>query len=262
MRILNTIIISLAVVFLVSACRHTQPEIDEDLSIRFEKGMDYYNKSQYKKSKEEFDFIVMNNPGSRLAVEAQYYLAESLFNTKKYIEATVAFEHYIRYSNELDKIEISRFRMCECAIKTSMDYQKDQESTLRALDHLQGFIEDFPASDLVPEATDEIRTIRAKLAQKLYETGRLYLKLEEYSSATIYFGQVLESYYDTPVADEARIGIMFSYILNGAYDSAESYLRLNENNFSSKEKFEDGNRILQNTSDGKLTLEEYIRLYK
>ncbi len=152
--------------------------------------------------------------------------------------------------------------MCECAIKTSMDYQKDQESTLRALDHLQGFIEDFPASDLVPEATDEIRTIRAKLAQKLYETGRLYLKLEEYSSATIYFGQVLESYYDTPVADEARIGIMFSYILNGAYDSAESYLRLNENNFSSIEKFEDGNRILQNTSDGKLTLEEYIRLYK
>lgn len=244
------------------SCSHSKTEIENDLSKRFEKGMEYFEKGKYKKSKEEFDFIVMNNPGSRLAVDAQYYLAESLFYNKKYIEATVAYDQYIRYSNDLDKIEHARFRICECAINTSYPYQKDQESTLRALDQLQGFIEDFPNSKLVPEASAKISEIRLKLARKLYETGRLYLKLEEYESATIYFSQVLDLYYDTPIADEARISIMFTYILKGDHESAESYLRMNKNNFLSDQSLKEAQQILNNTSDGKMTLEEYIRLYK
>ena len=244
------------------SCSHSKAEIESDLSKRFEKGMEYFDKKEYKKSKEEFDFIVMNNPGSRLAVDAQYYLAESLFYSKKYIEATVAYDHYIRYSNDLDKIELARFRICECAINTSFPYQKDQESTLRSLDQLQGFIEDFPNSTLVPEASAKISEIRSKLARKLYETGRLYLKLEEYDSAIIYFSQVLDLYYDTPIADEARISIMFTYVLKGDHESAESYLRMNENNFFSDKLLKEAQQILYNTSDGKLTLEEYFRLYK
>jgi len=262
MKIYNYSLLTLLSLILLVACSHTKTGIDDDLSSRFEKGIAYFNNKQYKKSQQEFDYIVMNNPGSRLAVDAQYYLSESLFNSKKYIEASVAYENYIRYSNDIEKIEASRFRICECAIETSMDYQKDQQSTLNALDRLQEFIEDFPDSKWTTKAMGEIIKIRSKLALKLYETGRLYLKLEEYESARIYFQQVVDNYYDTPIADDAKIEIMFSYILNEARDSAESYFRLNNNNFTSEDKLKEARLILQNTSNGKMTMNEYIRLYK
>lgn len=248
-------------VFII-ACSNSDVDFDEDLTARFEKGMQYYETEKFKKAKEEFDFIVMNNPGSRLAVDSQYYLAESLFETKKYIEATVAFEQYIRYSNDLGKIELSRYRICECAIETSMIYQKDQKSTKTALNKLQEFIEDFPESEYVNTASIEITNIREKLATKLYQTARLYLKLEEYESALIYYNQVLDNYYDTTLSDDARIGIMFTYILRDSQESAESYIRLNKDNFHSQQKYDDSLEILANTKEGKLTLNEYILLYR
>ena len=59
------------------------------------------------------------------------------------------------------------------------------------------FIEDFPGSDHIYDAEDAIVSLRLKLAHKDYESGRMYLKLEEYESALIYFRSVLNNYYDT-----------------------------------------------------------------
>jgi|GEM_PF-112323 outer membrane protein assembly factor BamD len=262
MNISKKLLSNISMALLIVACGNSDVDFDEDLAERFEKGMQHYEAEKFKKAKEEFDFIVMNNPGSRLAVDSQYYLAESLFKTKKYIEATVAYEQYIRYSNDLEKIELSRYRICECVIKTSMIYQKDQKSTITALDKLQEFIEDFPESEYVDTASEEITNIRAKLATKLYQTARLYLKLEEYDSALIYYNQVLNNYYDTTLSDDARIGIMFTYILKDSQESAESYIRLNKENFHSQQKYDESLVILANTKEGKLTLNEYFLLYR
>ncbi len=261
-KYLYLLIVSGIIILFTGCAAKNEVDMMDDLGAHFEKGMTWFEKGKYEKARSEFDFIVMNNPGSQMAVEAQYYLAESLFQMEKFIEASVAFEQYIRYSNNLEKIEKSRYRICECAIETSMSYQKDQASTMKALDLLQEFIEDFPMSEFVDDAYSKINEIRNKLARKKYETARLYLKLEEYDSALIYFNQVLENYYDTPMSDDARIGIIFTYILKGARDSAESYLRLNRNNFHSDEKLSEAEELLENTRSGKLTLREYIKLYR
>ena len=73
------------------------------------------------------------------------------------------------------------------------------------------FIEDFPKSGLVTDAESAILDLRLKLARKDYEVGRMYLKLEEYDSALVYFKSVLNHYYDTAIADDARIGIVFTH---------------------------------------------------
>ena len=47
-----------------------------------------------------------------------------------------------------------------------------------------------------------IDILRSRKAEKVYETGRLYLKLKEFDSAIIYFNDVIDNYYDTEFADE------------------------------------------------------------
>ena len=250
----------LIVVFLV-CCRKKNVHVEEDLSPRFDKAMEYFDRGKYPRAKDEFDYIIMTDPGSKIANESQYYMAEALFQMEEYSEASITFDRYVRFSPDFTKIEKSRYRICECAILSSNAYQREQSQTHRALEQLQMFIEDFPESDLIRDAEIGILELRIKLAQKDFEVGRMYLKLEEYESALIYFRSVLNNYYDTSFADDARIGIIFTHILNDNRQGANSYFKAEKDRFLSQSKYEEAETLLIDTQTG-LKLAQYIQLYR
>ena len=246
---------------LMVGCGKKDVHLEEDLSPRFEKAMGYFDKGKYSRAKDEFDYIIMADPGSKIANESQYYMAESMFQIEEYDEASIAFDRYVRFSPDYSKIEKARYRICECAINLSNSYQREQSQTHRALEQLQMFIEDFPASDLIDDAEYAMLALRLKLAQKDYEVGRMYLKLEEYDSALIYFRSVLNHYYDTSFSDDARVGIIFTHILNDNREGATSYLKSQKDRFLSENKYKEAETLIQDTETG-LKLAQYYQLYK
>ena len=246
---------------LLMGCGKKNVHLEEDLSPRFEKAMGYFDKGKYSRAKDEFDYIIMADPGSKISNESQYYMAESMFQIEEYDEASIAFDRYVRFSPDYSKIEKARYRICECAINFSNSYQREQSQTHRALEQLQMFIEDFPASDLIDDAEDAMLALRLKLAQKDYEVGRMYLKLEEYDSALIYFRSVLNHYYDTSFSDDARVGIIFTHILNDNREGAKSYFKSQKERFLSENKYKEAETLLQDTETG-LKLAQYYQLYK
>ena len=123
------------------------------------------------------------------------------------------------------------------------------------------FIEDFPESDLIDDAENAMLALRLKLAQKDYEVGRMYLKLEEYDSALIYFRSVLNHYYDTSFSDDARVGIIFTHVLNDNREGAKSYFKSQRQRFLSENKYKEAETLLQDTETG-LKLAQYYQLYK
>jgi len=258
---MNKKTILLIMMLLVIACDKKDIHMEEDLSHRFDKAMGYFEKGKYPRAKDEFDYIIMTDPGSKIANESQYYMAESMFHMKEYGDASIAFDRYIRFSPDYTKIEKARYQVCECAINLSNSYQREQSQTHKALEQLQMFIEDFPTSDLVKDAEDAILELRLKLAQKDYEVGRMYLKLEEYESALIYFRSVLNHYYDTSFSDDARIGIIFTHILNNNYKGANNYFKSQKGRFLSNNKYKEAETLLQDTATG-LKLAQYYQLYR
>ena len=250
----------LAALFLV-CCSKKNVHVEEDLSPRFDKAMGYFDRGKYPRAKDEFDYIIMTDPGSKIANESQYYMAEALFQMEEYSDASISFDRYVRFSPNYTKIEKSRYRICECAILSSNAYQREQSQTHRALEQLQMFIEDFPESDLIRDAEIGILELRIKLAQKDFEVGRMYLKLEEYESALIYFRSVLNNYYDTSFADDARIGIIFTHILNDNRQGANSYFKTEKDRFLSQTKYKEAEALLMDTKTG-LKLVQYIQLYR
>ncbi len=249
------------IVLILTGCGSKQVSFEDDLNIRFAKAIAYFEKGKYTRANEEFQFIVMNNPGSSRAIESHFYLGESYFKLKSYSEAMVEFDRFARDSQDIQKVEDARFKICECAVNLSHGFEKDQTSTHAALDKLQYFIEDYPNHDNTKKAEALIDELRDRLAQKSYESARLYLKLEEYDSAHLYFNEVLEHYYDTKFADEARVAIIFTYILEGNRDMAEKYLQYNKTSFESADKFQEASLLFEKTENG-LSMSDYIRLYK
>ena len=252
----------LIITLLLCSCSRQNDIFDEDLSYRFDRGMESFLSGKYSNSEQDFIAIIQNNPGSSLALEAQYYLAEAVFLQDRYEEAEVEFDRFIRFSNDPQRIERARYKSCKCAFESTNDYLFDQSYTAELLDKLQFFIEEYPMSEFEEEVIILMQSVRKRLARKDYEAARLYMKLREFQSARIYFHNILENYYDTDYADEARISIIFSFLLEGDNDSAETIFRQNKNKFKSEENKFIAKNLIAEMIDGEMSLEHYIRLYK
>lgn len=256
-------LVSILIIILISiSCGKKTDLLDENIAERFNLGMQYFEKEKYLKAETEFNYLILNNPGSKLALDAQYYMAESMFHQEKYLESIIEYDRYSRFSDNLNKIEHANFRSCEASFLSSNDYLHDQGSAAELMDKLQVFIEKYPHSNYYSNIEEFFIEIRSRLAKKEYEAGRLYLKLEEYEAALIYFDDVISLYYDTKYADLARIETIFTYLLQQNPEKATSKLKNYSNKFNDVYNYKIAESLIDDMHAGKLTLSNYIRLYK
>ena len=71
----------------------------------------------------------------------------------------------------------------------------------------------------------------------------------------------LNNYYDTGISDDARIGIVFTHILNDNRQGAKNYLNSEQNRFLYPDKYEQAEILLKDSEEG-LKLAHYYQLYK
>ncbi|UCH61860.1 MAG: outer membrane protein assembly factor BamD [Fidelibacterota bacterium] len=235
----------------------------ESIEERFARGQAFFMKEKWSRAAEDFNWVVLNNPAGNLAIEAQYYYAESLYQQEMYVEAQIEFERLLRRWAGTKHLIEARYRIVQCLVLQSpRTYYYDQKATLDAIDELQTFIDDFPESTQREEAEVLIDELRLKIAQKNYESGRLYLKWRRLAPARLYFEKVLSQFYDTAYADEARVGIVVSYILQDDIKAARDYLEENGARFTDEELYSEAQRYIEMAQQDKFDLDFYLRLYK
>lgn len=170
---------------------------------RFDLAKRMFNNKDYLEAKTQFKILTLNNPGANFVDEAQFYLAESHFNMKEYILAADEYSRLTRLYPQSSFVDDAQFKVGVCYYRLSPKPSLDQTYTFKAIEQFQQFLEEFPASNLVPEADKMLQTCRTKLAQKEYKAGELYRKLKYWEAALVYFDSVLNTYYDTKFADDA-----------------------------------------------------------
>ena len=126
-------------------------------------------------------------------------------------------------------VEDARFKICESYRIESPKYYHDQEYTEKAIERYQEFLDDFPESKLNAAAVESIEILRGKLGKKIYETGILYMKLDEFESAKMTFQSVMDMYYDTEIIQLAYQGMVEALARNKEIEEAKSLLSEHEN---------------------------------
>ena len=233
-----------------------------DPIVRFEKGMSLFEREKWLRASEAFNWVVLNNPAGNLAAEAQYYYAECIYQQEQYVEAQLEFERLLRRWAGTERRAQARYRIALCLVSQSPSYHRDQTTTISAIDELQGLIEDYPESDFRPEVEEYITNLRLKLARKHYESGRQYLKWRRTSSARLYFEMILTQFYDTPFTDQARVGIIISYILDEDLDAAEAYHSTEQDKVTDKVLWEEARGYIERARADKFDLAFLRRLYR
>ena len=199
--------------------------LDESLPLanHLKIGMDFLDQGKFVKAQDEFKFILSRGTGTDYGDDAQFFLAEAYFLNDQYLLSIKEYENLIRKMAFSPFFEKARFRICEAYRIESPNYYNDQAYTEKALERYREFLDDFPDSKHSKTVSESMRVLRNKLAKKLYETGILYMKMDEFEPARMSFNQVLDLYYDADIIESVHYQIIQSYLKQGNNKKARSH---------------------------------------
>ncbi len=102
----------------------------------------------------------------------------------------------------------------------SMPSNRDQEYTLKAVDELNRFLEEYPDNKYVEQANEHINEMKEKLAKKRYLNGLFYLKSKKYRSAVMYFESFLIEYQGSKLTCEVLYNLGIAHLRLNEFENA------------------------------------------
>jgi len=123
-------------------------------------------------------------------------------------------------------------------------------------------IETILLSRTIEEEETLINKFQQETRKSYHSLSIPYLKWRQTESARIYFDRVLSQYYDTFYADQARVGIVLSFIREEDIEAAQNYLTENGDRFTDEELLLEAQRYIDMAEAGKYSLSFYKRLYQ
>jgi outer membrane protein assembly factor BamD len=207
--------------------KYEKLKASNDNAKKYQEAIKYYNKKDYGKALDLFEDLTQKYRGQEKAEDLFYYYAYTNYKLKDYTSARYHFKTFADTYPSSARAEECRFMAAYCFYMDSPIYSLDQDNTSKAIDALQLFINLYPKSERVTEASKLIQDLRDKLERKAYENAKLYLTITDYQSAVIAFNNVLRDYPDTKYAEEMEflsVKAQFLYAKNSQeYRQEERY---------------------------------------
>jgi len=196
--------VSAFLIIILAGCKSKYEKLrtSNDNAKKYTEAVKYYNKKDYTKALGLFDPLVTRYRGQEQAEDLYYYYAYTNYKLRDYTSARYHFKNFADTYPSSARAEECRFMAAYCYYLDSPIYSLDQENTSKAIESLQLFINLYPKSDRVPEASKLIQNLRDKLEEKSYANSKLYFTIGDFQAAVIAIGNTLRDYPDTRYAEE------------------------------------------------------------
>ena len=197
-----SLIILFTVVFTSCKSRFEKLKASTDVAKKYQEAIRLYNNKDYSKALVLFDDLVQRYRGRAESEDLYYYYAYTNYKLKDYLSARYHFKTFADTYPSSPKAEECRFLAAYCFYLDSPNYSLDQENTYKAIESLQLFINLYPKSTRVAEASKLILDLRDKLERKSFENAKVFLDIGDYQAAVIAFKNSSKDFPDTKYAEE------------------------------------------------------------
>lgn len=153
-------------------------------------GNEYFDRGRYNRAIPFFLEVTLERR-SIYTAEAQMKLAESYFRQGKYLDAIFEYQEMIKLFPDYRDIEDAYFNIGLSYKYLSLGPHYCQNETLASIDAFNIFLDRFRQSPRRTEAIQYITELRYKLLQKKYYNGYIYYRIFDYSSALVYFDEII-----------------------------------------------------------------------
>ncbi|PYF72634.1 outer membrane protein assembly factor BamD [Pedobacter nutrimenti] len=220
-KIKHVFILSFTVIALsIAGCksRFEKIRLSNDVAKKYQEAMRLYNKKDYSKALILFEDLSQKYRGREGAEELNYHYALTLYYLKDYTTARFQFKYFADTYPTSKYAEECRYMGAYCYYLDSPEYPLDQENTYKAIDALQLFINLYPKSERVAQASQYITDLRAKLEKKAFEGAKMYYEMggydiSNYKAAVIALKNAQIDFPDIKYAEEMDMLIVKSQYL-------------------------------------------------
>lgn len=200
------VFLSLTLAFTFTACKNDNLiRRGDTVEVAYTKAKAIFDSGDYVEAANAFESVTRVSRGTEFGQDAQYYLAESYYNSKQYLLAASEYDRYVSYYPQDARREEIEFKSALCYFYQSPRYNLDQTNTYTAIERFQLFNSRFPNSPYVSQSAEKINELRVKLARKSYEAAQFYVRTNYYEAATIYLGLTIDRYPETSWAEKALV---------------------------------------------------------
>lgn len=201
-------------VILFSSCgSSSQIRPGDSLDEAFDKAMALYDRERYSDAASSFETVITIGRGTDIGQEAQFYLAESYYQSRQYLLAAAEYQRYHTFFPRSARAADAQFQEALSYYQLSPRYNLDQSDTYESIELFQLFVNRNPDSPKVEEAVAYIDEMRAKLARKRYEAAEQYITLRNYRAAAVYYDITVDRFPETKWAEQAQANKIRAYVI-------------------------------------------------
>ena len=239
-RKVNTIfLVAVLLVTLVSCNEYQQVLKSDNLGAKYKMADSLYNIGKYKKALVLMEQLVPAYRGKPQAERLMFNYANTFYKIGDNYLSGYQFERFVKSYPSSDSVEVAAFRSADSYYKLSPIYSLDQKDTYKALEKLQGFVDQFPNSSFRQQANQRVLELTEKLEKKDIETAKQYLKIGDYISdykvAIAAFDNFISDHPGSKYRKDAFLGRF-----QAAYQRAiNSYPQLREERLKEAKKYYD-----------------------
>lgn len=193
----------LLVLVLVGCSKFRKIEKSADWRVKYEAGLNYYNKKDYYRAAILFESILPIVRGLPEGEKVEFYLAYCQYNEKTYLLASDQFKTFYETYGRSQYAEEANFMYAYSLFASSPDHNKDQSSSIEAMNAMQVFLNKYPGSQFMNKAIEVITVSQEKLEKKGFENAKQYLKLQMYKGAVVAFDDFKKNFPDSKYLEEA-----------------------------------------------------------
>lgn len=187
---------------------------------RYTAAREQFDQKKFEKAKDIFQEILYRCSGTAQTPEILFYLGMSYYHIEKYDQAEYQFRDIVRDFHSNPLAEAAQFMIGRTLLAQTRSPDRDLGEAQKAIDELKAFLEEYPQGAYADSARFYILQGRDKMAQKEFQAGRLYSRMQEPKAASIYFREVIDTYCDTRWAVPARYELALSLSKEGRIPEA------------------------------------------
>lgn len=227
-----------------SSTRVTHTQFCKD---KLEKAEELFKKEKYGRVIDKLEEIMSYCAGTGYLEQTSFLLAESHFNLEQWIEARGEYGSFVMNFPGSPYAETAEFRKAIASFNMEFRVSRDDANTTVAMKDFERYLSNHPDSPLRDSINYYYGLLIERLAEKEFQTARLYLRMDKPQAAVIYFKEFLETYKQSKRRKEALFLTSQAYTDLDQFESAREYLDIARQELKADDK--DGQKMLEKTEE-------------
>ncbi|MEW5913661.1 MAG: outer membrane protein assembly factor BamD [Thermodesulfobacteriota bacterium] len=181
----------------------TSEAFDTPAQVLASEGETLYRDGDYERSAEVFQSLKDRFPYSRFALLADLRVGDAYFKARRYEEAILAYEDFIRLHPKNEGVPYAIYQMGMVHYEQMLTPDRDPTNARKAMQIFQRLVRQYPRNEWAVRAAPRLQeAIRRQAAHDL-SVGKFYFKTKRYRAASGRFTRVLTQYPDVGLYNEA-----------------------------------------------------------